>query len=149
MRLFTVTSVILAFAVLAAAQRGPTTPRTAAPDTGAVPTKAVGSVKDIMVAMTIPTSDDVFKAASEPPADGAGWERVQHQALALAESANLLMMGERSQNRAEWNALARAQLDAAVVAMTAAQRKDADALSNASDALYETCDNCHKQFMPK
>jgi len=28
-------------------------------------------------------------------------------------------------------------------------RRHANALSDASDALYETCDNCHKRFMKK
>jgi cytochrome c556 len=42
-----------------------------------------------------------------------------------------------------------AQRDAAVAAIKAAESRDSDALSNASDALYETCDNCHKQYMKK
>ena len=109
--------------------------------------KAVGSVKDVMLALTIPTSETVFKAASEPPKDAAEWSHVRNQALALAESANLLLIGDRVPDRDAWVRFSIAQRDAAVVAIKAAESRDGDALSNASDALYETCDNCHKQYM--
>lgn len=111
--------------------------------------KPVGSIKDVMKAITIPTSSVVFKAASEPPKEVGGWESVQSQALALAESANLLMIAGRAPKGADWNRFAAAEREAAVVAMKAAASHDADALSNASDALYETCSNCHAQYMPK
>jgi hypothetical protein len=149
-KLIVVSALILAITGTAAAQRRTTAPQQPTrAASGKTPMKAVGSVKDIMLAITIPTSEAVFSAASEPPTGAAGWEKVQHQALALAESSNLLLMPERSQNRAGWDALAVAQLEAAVKAMQAAEKKDAEALSAASDAVYETCDNCHKKFLPQ
>jgi hypothetical protein len=139
-------TVIFALAATVAAQRRGTPPAgRASGQPGAM--TAIGSAKDIMVAITIPTSNDVFAAASETPKDDAGWEKAKNQALALAESANLLLMPARSGGRAEWNAFAVAQRNAAVVAMKAAAQKDATALSDAADALYETCDNCHKKYM--
>ncbi len=111
--------------------------------------KAIGTVKDVMIAITIPTSETVFKAASEAPKEDAAWLHVRNEALALAESANLLLIDGRAPDRAAWTTFAVAQRDAAIVAMKAAEAKNADALSNASDALYETCDNCHKQYMKK
>ena len=93
------TLVVLVIAGLTAgAQRNAGTP---AATTAGVGTRmqAVGTVKEIMLAITIPTSNDVFNAASEPPKDDAGWSRARHQALALAESSNLLLMPERARNR--------------------------------------------------
>jgi hypothetical protein len=147
MKLFTVGAFVVALIGLALAFRA-TTARSVAPAAASGSgMQAIGSVKDIMIAITIPTSTDVFNAAAEPPKDDAGWDKARLQALALAESANLLLMPEHAASKTDWNTLAIAQRDAAVVAMKAAQKKDADALSNASDALYETCDNCHKKFM--
>jgi hypothetical protein len=140
-----VAGLIFAVAASASAQRRQTTPAHA-PSTA--PMKAIGSVKEIMEAITIPTSEAVFTAASEPPKTDAEWTSVRRQALALAESSNLLLMDGRAPDRDAWTRFSLAQRDAAVVAMKSAQAKDADALSAASDALYETCDTCHKQYMP-
>jgi len=43
----------------------------------------------------------------------------------------------------------RAQVDAAEAAAKAAAARNADQLSAASDALYETCSGCHKVYMAK
>jgi hypothetical protein len=142
----TVLALLVTAILVVAAQRWATPPAMSAGTGGGM--EAIGSVKDIMIALTVPTSTDVFNAASEPPRDDENWTRTRHQALALAESSNLLLMPDRSRDRADWNAFAIAQRRAAVVAMKAAENKDADALSNASDALYETCENCHKQYLP-
>jgi hypothetical protein len=91
----------------------------------------------------------VFKVASEPPKDAAGWDHARNQAIALAESANLLLIDGRAPDRGDWVTLAIAQRDAAMVAVKAIDARNADALSNASDALYETCDNCHNKYMKK
>jgi hypothetical protein len=101
-----------------------------------------------MEVMTIPLSDAVFAAGSEPPKDDAGWTGVQQKALALAESANLLLIPPRTIAAGSWGKWAVAQRDAAVRAMKAAQARNGDALSAAADALYETCEGCHKVYLP-
>ena len=111
--------------------------------------KAIASIKELMQAITIPTSETVFKAASEPPTDRKVWEHVRSDALVLAESANLLLIAGRVPDANGWNRFAIAQRDAAIEAMKAAEAKDADRLSNASDALYETCNSCHAVYMKK
>jgi hypothetical protein len=111
--------------------------------------KPVATVLEIMNTMTIPFSNKVFEASGEPPKDAAGWDAVRGQALALAESGNLLMIGARAKDRAAWMKFSRAQVDAAELAVTAAAARDADKLSAASDALYETCAGCHKVYMKK
>ena len=111
--------------------------------------KAVASTRELMQALTIPMSETVFKAAAEPPADATAWEHVRGDALALAESANLLLIAGRVPDAKGWNRFAVAQRDAAVQAMKAADARNGDALSNASDALYETCSNCHDVYMKK
>ena len=109
--------------------------------------KTVASVCEIMQTMTIPFSNAVFYAAGEAPKDDKGWDAVRGQAIALAEAGNLLMVGSRAKDHAAWMKFSRAQVDAAEVAAKAAAAKNADQLSAASDALYETCANCHKVYM--
>jgi hypothetical protein len=111
--------------------------------------KPVASIKQLMHAIVIPASDGLFKAAGEPPTSDDGWAAAQHQALAVAEGGNLLMIGNRPAGKADWTRLSRAMLDAASEAAAAAQKKNGDALSAASDKLYETCENCHAKYMNK
>jgi cytochrome c556 len=151
MRKFTFALSLLAVAFTAGvawSQQAPAArPRAAARAAPAASVKGVATPMQIMKTMTIPFSDVVFMAGSEPPKDQKGWTNVQEQAIALAEAGNLLMVGGRSKGP-EWMRMARAQVDAAEAAAKAAAAKNGDRLSTAADTLYETCANCHKKYMP-
>ncbi len=150
MRRFTFVLASLAVALTAGAAWSQQAPAPAArprPAASAPGVKGVATSMQIMKTMTIPFSDVVFMAGSEPPKDQKGWTQVQEQAIALAEAGNLLMVGGRSKG-APWMRMARAQVDAAEAAARAAAAKNGDQLSSAADTLYETCANCHKQYMP-
>lgn len=111
--------------------------------------RTVATVKQLMHIAVIPSSDAVFKAAGEPPKTDDAWSEVRDCALALAESGNLLMIGTRVQDRLSWLRFSRAMVDAAAGAAKAAEAKNADALSTASDQIYETCETCHAKYMKK
>lgn len=123
------------------------------PQRGAPPSAAgirtVASVMQVMQAMIKPSSDAVFAAGGEPPKDMAGWITVEYQAIALAESGNLLMIGNRVKDTGDWMKMSRAMVDASAAALKAAQAKNAGAMSTASDAVYETCENCHMKYLKK
>ncbi|MEQ1761020.1 MAG: hypothetical protein ABL986_22160 [Vicinamibacterales bacterium] len=119
---------------------------TQAPVAAATGTKSVGTVRDIMLSMVMPSSDVVFGAGAEEPKSEVDWEKLRINAIELAESANLLMIGSRVRDRADWLKMARAQLDTAeAVARLAAARK-VEGLSDASDKVYETCPACHNKY---
>ena len=122
-------------------------PGTAKPAPAARGVKTVASVIEIMQTMTIPFSNGVFAAGGDPPTDDKGWAVVRGQAVALAEAGNLLMLGSRAKDSAAWMKFSRAQVDAAEVVAKAAAAKNADQLSMAADALYETCAACQKVYM--
>ena len=143
----TVFVVVLIAAVAAAGCAQQPAARGAAPPAASAP-EGVGTSREIMEALTIPFSDAVFAAGSKPPADAAQWLAVERQALALAESANLLLMPPRLITSGSWVKWSVAQRDAAVAAQKAARLKDADALAKAGDALYETCAGCHETYLP-
>jgi hypothetical protein len=117
--------------------------------TTASPFKPIGSVPELMRALTIPSSDEVFRAQSEAPADDAAWEKLQRNALVLAESGNLLMIGERARDADNWRKDARALIDAASAAVTAARAKNTEQFSKAADDVYNACESCHKDYLPK
>ena len=144
-RTLSVAAVVLCVTTLAFAQKpAASASRTAASSRP----QGVGTSREIMEVLTIPLSDAVFAAGSKPPASDAEWEKVQQQALALAESANLLLMPPRLITTGSWVKWSVAQRDASVVALKAARAKNGDALSTAADALYETCAGCHKTYLP-
>jgi hypothetical protein len=111
--------------------------------------RVVATTKQLMHITTIPASDVVFKAAGDPPKTNEAWDEVRDRALAVAESGNLLMIGSRVVDRTTWMTFSRAMVDAAAAAAQAADARNADALSMASDALYDTCETCHTKYLKK
>jgi cytochrome c556 len=108
--------------------------------------KPIASVLQIMQTMTIPFSDAIFLAASEPPKTAAAWTALRGPAVALAESGNLLMIGPRARDKDQWMKMARQEVDAAEAVLKAIDTRNADRLSAAGDALYETCETCHNRY---
>jgi len=143
MRFGIATALIIALAAFAnaLAQRG-TTP-------SASGVRTVGTTLQVMLAIVKPASDAVFAAGGEPPKDAKAWTALENQAVALAESGNLLMLGDRVKDQGDWMKFSRALVDASAGALKAAQAKNADAMSTAGDAVYETCENCHMGYLKK
>jgi hypothetical protein len=108
--------------------------------------KAEPSVMEVMMTVTVPASDAIFSAASEPPKEAAQWVALRASAKALADSGRVLTTIARAKDDAEWMEMARALVTKAEATLAAIDRKDADALSNAGDDVYLTCKTCHDRF---
>lgn len=148
-----VTFALLTTAV--AAQQGgaaPARPRAAARvqnrASAPAPIKAVGTVKDVMIGIVQPSSGLLFEAASDAPQKPEEWTAVENGALTLAESANLLMIGGRARDNGAWAKWSIALREKSEAAMKAARAKDAGAIETTSDEVYETCEGCHKIYVP-
>jgi hypothetical protein len=99
------------------------------------------------------------------------WKEVRRRALALVEAPNLLVMpgrevarpGEKAENpqvelgpeeilkkvdadRSVFIKLARGLQDAAMLAVSATDRKDKEALFQAAEAIDVACERCHLQY---
>ena len=111
--------------------------------------KPVATVKQLMKAIVIPSSDAVFQVAAKEPKNEEQWAAVQNSALALAEAGNLLMIGSRAKDRGEWMKQSQALVDLGTVAVKAAEAKDVDAVSKAGDEIYNVCESCHNKYMEK
>jgi hypothetical protein len=83
-----------------------------------------------------------------------GWQAVENAALALAESAELLVTPGRfcangkpvpSEN-ADWVKYAQGMHDSAMAAYKAAQTKSTDNMLDAAADLANSCQNCHNVY---
>jgi len=135
-RSLTFSIAIAMFAVSVSAQRAPAPP-------GVRTLANVLELHDILIS---PASDAVFNAATDPPTDDKGWTAARNQALLLAESGNMLMVGGRVRDNDNWMKMSRAMVDAAALAATAAEKKDAMALEGAVDAITVSCMECHRPY---
>src|SRR3954453_3418606 len=110
--------------------------------------QAVGTMSDLMVKIIYPASDAIFYITTRTPTSDAEWTELQGKALAVAESANLLMMPGRARDQERWMADAKLMLDAGRTAYRAARAKDVAGLEAVNDALYESCTSCHQHYRP-
>ncbi len=106
----------------------------------------VASVNQLMKAIVIPTSDAIFQVAMKAPETDEEWTAMQYNALTLAESGNLLMIGSRAKDQGDWVTAAQALVDEATVALRAAEAKNVDVLLEAGDRMLRTCSGCHRQY---
>jgi hypothetical protein len=83
-----------------------------------------------------------------------GWQAVENAALALAESANLLMVPGRVCSNgapapitdAAWATYVQEVRDAGMKAYAAAQAKDQDKMIDLSQTVSDACAHCHRKW---
>lgn len=110
--------------------------------------QSVGTMSELMIRLIYPTSDAIFYITTRTPKTPAEWEELKTKTLVLAESANLLMMPNRSRDNDRWMSDAKLMLDAAAAAFKAAKNEDVEALAALNDPLYQACTTCHADYRP-
>jgi len=146
-----VSGIGLVIASARAARRAP-----AAADTAAASLTPVASVKQIMKGITGPAATVVYNAVGtivtskvteeRAPRTDEEWEAVGNAAAAIIESGNLLMMGTRAVDQADWIKESRALIEAGTEALRAVQSRSADGVFAAGEPLNLSCDNCHRKY---
>jgi hypothetical protein len=101
-------------------------------------------------------SRDPMPSASPNPLTGlfGGWQAVENSALALAESADLMLIAGRSCSNGEvvnvddpdWIRFVEDMREKSVAAYEAALTKDQDAMVDASGILSDACLACHRVY---
>ena len=114
-----------------------------APATGV---RTIANVRELHDLMISPASDAVFGASSNQSLDAKGWTDARNQALVLAESGNLLMVGARVRDNGNWMKMSRAMVDAAALAASAAEKRETKALEAATDSITTACMECHRPY---
>jgi hypothetical protein len=108
--------------------------------------RVVGTMSELMVKMIYPTSDAIFYIETRTPKNDVEWAELQNKTLALAESANLLMMPGRARDQDRWMADSKLLLDVGGAAFKASKSHDVTALIALSDQLYASCVTCHQHY---
>jgi len=118
--------------------------------------KPVASVKQLMQATIDPAADVLFEAVGTiisssgveeiAPKNEEEWATVRYNALTLAESGNLLMIGARARDQGDWIKMSQALVDVGVVALKAAEAKNPEALFEAGGEVYAVCTECHSRY---
>ena len=83
----------------AALAQAPSTPAPAAESAGL---KSVGTMKEIMVDLIFPTSNEIFYVSRNENKSPKDWMDLQQNALIVAEVANLLMAENRARDKDRW-----------------------------------------------
>jgi len=151
MRMRNLAWLLLAASMLLSQPPSPSPPQNPAASAGqadVVRAQPIGSMSDLMVKIIYPSSDAVFYITTRQPKTEAEWGELQGKTLALAESANLLMMPGRARDQDRWMQDAKLMLDAGRAAFRAARAKDMNALEALNDQLYTSCTSCHQHYRP-
>jgi|TARA_B100001971_G_C18232540_1_gene564873 hypothetical protein len=122
-----------------------------------IPFKTTGDVKHTMQWVLDPAADHIWDSAGSvitaegveelAPTTDEGWLAVQHSAVVVAETGNLLLMPSRARDDQDWQEIALGLIDVGMRAAKAAEAKDADALFEVGGQLYRVCVSCHTQYM--
>jgi hypothetical protein len=108
-------------------------------------------------ALERPPSKDPAMATDPLVSVFGGWQAIENSALALAESANLLLVpGRLCSNRAPapttdpaWSMFVNELRDAGLQAYAAAQAKDQDKMIELSEVINDACVHCHRKWRPR
>jgi cytochrome c556 len=134
--------------LLLAATVGAQPPSPPAPTSQGAGMQPASTMSELMVKIIYPASDAIFYITTREPKSDAEWVELQGKALAVAESANLLMMPGRARDQDRWMQDAQLMLDAGRAAFRAAKAKDVAALDALNDQLYTSCTSCHQHYRP-
>lgn len=108
----------------------------------------VGSTSQLMIDIIYPASDALFYIERDPPKNDHDWGVIRTNALMVAESGNLLLMGSRARDQDRWVKDTKLMIEAGNLAFKAAQKKDMAAIVALGDQLTASCIVCHKDYRP-
>ena len=137
--------------------------------------QAYGTLAQVMRGIPFPHSNIIFDtqeqdpAAPKKPSEGgggatnvyanvySGWQAVENSAMALSETANLIMIpGRLCENglpvpieREDYRRAAQGLADAGRAAYKAAQSKNLDAMVEVSGTVADACAACHEVYRDK
>jgi len=117
----------------------------------------VASVKHIMYGIVQPAATAIYQSVSyistpegiqdKRPETDAEWAALENSAAALIESGNLLLIGDRALDKGEWTKMTQMMIEAGIVALKAAQAKDADGILASGENINASCETCHERYL--
>ena len=145
-------TVVVVAALLAACEKAPP------PPAAEPPFVSTATTKELMANVVEPAANVYWEAVGtivdkngeveKAPKTEAEWDAVRNAAIVVAESGNLLMIGNRVANRDEWMTLSRELAEVGKRARAAAEARDRKAVFDTGADVYQACVNCHTKYMP-
>jgi hypothetical protein len=121
------------------------------------PYLAVADVKQLMNSLIDPQADEIWDNSGwiitqsgieeRKPKNDEEWLAVMNHAIAVTEAGNLLMMAPRARDGDLWMKYSRELTEAGQKVWRAAQAKDVQQLFDTGGLLYESCLNCHGEYI--
>ena len=138
---------------------------------------ATGNMQQLMAGILFPSSNIIFNVQTHDPGAPAkpgdagkggfswiewgagiytGWDMVDNAAIAVSESAPLLLTPRRCQNgrpapvdRPDWIKFTEGLAEAGRAAFRASQTRSQEAVSDATNQLADACQACHRVYRDK
>jgi hypothetical protein len=120
------------------------------------PFRPVADVRLLMTTVVEPAAEVYWDAVGtiidrkgvveRAPKNDEEWEAVRNSAYLVAESGNLLMMGDRARDSGDWIKLSQALVDVGRRAIKAAEAKDKAAVFDVGAEVYDACTACHAKY---
>ena len=136
---------------------GACSPSEQADQTQAIPFKATGDMAHTMRWVLDPAADHLWGSTGSiitaegteelAPTSEEEWLAVQHSAVVVAETGNLLLMPSRAKDDGPWREMSLGLIEAGLLAESAANARDPDALFEAGGQLYRVCKSCHAVYI--
>lgn len=121
------------------------------------PFKVIATVHEIMEGSVAPPAEVIWDSVSTVvdekgihehfPQNDVEWEIVEHAAIALAETSNLLMMEGRAKDTGDWRKYSQQLAVASMEAAEAARAKDTEQILETGEKIYDVCTACHNQYI--
>ena len=142
--------------VIAAGRTVRAAPAVSADTAAATAVPPVATVMQVMRGMTMPTAAHIWDSVSTIvdakgvtenfPKNDAEWAVLAANAAVLAESANLLLTGERQVDKGDWTKFATELRGSAEKAVKFADAKDTAGILSVGEEINVSCDACHERY---
>lgn len=117
---------------------------------------AVADVPQLMLTVLEPAAEVYWDAVGSildesgthdfAPETDEEWEAVRKAAYVIAESGNLLMMGDRALDDGAWMAMAAELTAIGRRAIEVAEARDSEGVFDMGAEVYYVCTNCHSSY---
>ena len=117
----------------------------------------VADVKQLMRSVLEPAADAYWDGVGTiidhtgtteiRPETTEDWDTLVNHAYVIAESGNLLMLGQRPKDGGEWMQMSRALVDVGEKAIRAAEAHNTQGVFDVGAEVYEVCTRCHEKYV--
>ena len=121
------------------------------------PLKVIATMHEVMEGSVAPPAEVIWDSVSTIvdekgihehfPQNDVEWEIVEHAAIALAETSNLLMMEGRAPDTGDWRKYSQQLAETSMGAAEAARAKNTEQILETGEKIYDVCTACHMKYI--